>query len=146
MFCLAMNDVTPIDPRHLQGSSPAVRVAQTLEGADPADQILLDLVHIISTGEYGRAFDRFLERMGKHYGTTRCYIFELDRDAGTCSNTYEWCDEGVTRLREDLGPVSSMGCTRQEFCANPLPLVEKADALMYEEKRRFYENLQNAVE
>ena len=346
MFCLAMNDVTPIDPRYLQGSSPAVRVAQTLEGADPADQILLDLVHIISTGEYGRAFNRFLERMGKHYGATRCYIFELDRDTGTCSNTYEWCDEGVsaeignlqnlpielvadwiaafesvsefyissisgdddpdsptnrilaaqgidslitaplrengriigfvgvddptrnvhdfsalrvaaefvsecnkmstlttrsyidpltglgnrraymrmidlvdtgqpssmgiafvdlnglkrindaaghragdaalvhmadalcdiagrdnvyrfggdefivalpgctrerydevvTRLREDLGPVSSMGCTWQEFCTNPLLLVEKADALMYEEKRRFYESLQNAVE
>lgn len=42
-----------------------------------------------------RAILQVLEIVGRQFGVSRAYIFEDSGDGATCSNTYEWCKEGV---------------------------------------------------
>lgn len=58
------------------------------------------------------AVEQILEVVGRAYDVSRVYIFESSEDGLRCSNTFEWCNEGVSpeidRLqnlsyREDLG-------------------------------------------
>ncbi len=46
--------------------------------------------------------ERALEQLGVHAAADRSYVFEIDRDQGTLSNTYEWCAEGVTPQIDSL--------------------------------------------
>ncbi|MDO4573271.1 MAG: hypothetical protein Q4C13_07870, partial [Clostridia bacterium] len=47
-----------------------------------------------------------LSLLGEHYKVSRAYIFEDTPDHRACSNTYEWCAEGVTPQRDQLQNVS----------------------------------------
>lgn len=43
-----------------------------------------------------------LEDLGGYYKADRAYIFEINEKEQTTSNTYEWCDEGVTPEIDNL--------------------------------------------
>lgn len=58
------------------------------------------------------AIDRLLEIIGRSFDVSRAYIFESSEDKALCSNTFEWCGEGVApqmhmlqnlSYRNDLG-------------------------------------------
>ncbi|MBL7965885.1 MAG: PAS domain S-box protein [Prolixibacteraceae bacterium] len=36
-----------------------------------------------------------LEEMGRFAGVDRVYIFDFDDETGLCTNTYEWCEQGI---------------------------------------------------
>ena len=52
------------------------------------------------------AMNRLLEIVGRSYGVGRVYIFESSRDGATCSNTFEWCGEGILPQKEKLQNLS----------------------------------------
>ena len=46
-----------------------------------------------------------LKELGKFVHADRVYIFDYDFDKYTCSNTYEWCSEGIFPVINDLQDV-----------------------------------------
>ena len=48
---------------------------------------------------------RSLEKMGNFVGADRAYIFDYDFARGVTSNTYEWCNEGISPEIENLQDV-----------------------------------------
>lgn len=52
------------------------------------------------------AINLILEITGKRYDVSRAYIFETMTDKEHCSNTYEWCNEGITAVKEQLQNIS----------------------------------------
>jgi|GEM_PF-1444256 len=51
------------------------------------------------------ALDNSLAEIGAFVGADRAYIFDFDFQAGTCSNTHEWCAEGITPFIDQLQAV-----------------------------------------
>ncbi|MDL2225630.1 diguanylate cyclase [Eubacteriales bacterium OttesenSCG-928-M02] len=47
-----------------------------------------------------------LEIIGRYYDVSRVYIFENEDDARYCSNTYEWCNDGVEPAIDNLQNLS----------------------------------------
>lgn len=43
-----------------------------------------------------------LEIVGKRFDVSRAYVFENSEDGAFCSNTYEWCNEGVAPQKDML--------------------------------------------
>lgn len=52
------------------------------------------------------ALNRLLEIIGRSYGVSRTYIFESSPDGTHCSNTFEWCGEGIVSQKEHLQNLS----------------------------------------
>lgn len=50
-----------------------------------------------------------LEAVGRETHVSRAYIFENSADNTRCSNTFEWCREGVTPEKENLQDVDLTG-------------------------------------
>ncbi len=59
-----------------------------------------------SGSDIKNSINRMLALVGKHFDVSRAYIFEDSDDGLCCSNTYEWCGEGVMSERESLQNVS----------------------------------------
>ncbi|MFN4892771.1 MAG: ATP-binding protein [Bacteroidota bacterium] len=49
--------------------------------------------------------NRSLELLSRFTKTDRAYVFRYDHDHQTCSNTYEWCNEGILQQIEELQNV-----------------------------------------
>lgn len=52
------------------------------------------------------SIDYLLSTTGEYYGAQRSYIFEYDIHKGICTNTYEWCAEGIEPMIDQLQSVS----------------------------------------
>ncbi len=70
------------------------------------------------------AINRLFEIIGNYYKAGRTYLFEIDYEAGTTSNTYEWVEQGTTAEIDNLQnvPIESIK-----------PFMD-----MFEEKGMFY--------
>lgn len=51
-------------------------------------------------------FDEILSYVGQQLNVSRVYIFENNDDNTACSNTFEWCNEGITPEIDNLQNVS----------------------------------------
>lgn len=56
-----------------------------------------------------RAIPQLLEIIGRAYDVSRVYIFENSPDNATCSNTFEWCNDGVEPQMEELQNIPYTG-------------------------------------
>lgn len=52
------------------------------------------------------ALNRLLEIIGRSFGVGRAYIFESSADGLRCSNTFEWCGQGVVPQKDTLQNLS----------------------------------------
>jgi len=50
--------------------------------------------------------DELLAFVGTNFNISRAYIFENNEDNTACSNTFEWCNEGILPEKENLQNVS----------------------------------------
>ena len=50
--------------------------------------------------------NKSLEELGEFVGADRVYIFDYDLEKGTTSNTYEWCNEGISPEIDNLQNIS----------------------------------------
>ncbi|RGY97957.1 EAL domain-containing protein [Clostridium sp. AM58-1XD] len=55
---------------------------------------VFDLIHKIE--DVDQAVNLILELAGKRFDVSRAYIFENTEDGLYCSNTYEWCNNGIS--------------------------------------------------
>jgi PAS domain S-box-containing protein len=51
------------------------------------------------------AVQRALAAIGTHFAADRVYVFDYDFDAGSTSNTHEWCADGVVSQLESLQDI-----------------------------------------
>ena len=58
------------------------------------------------SGDVERTVQSVLELAGRQVNASRAYIFENDPENRFCSNTFEWCGEGISPQMENLQHVS----------------------------------------
>lgn len=61
---------------------------------------------LYEAGDLSRAIHDSLSTIGRQMHASRVYIFEHNRDNTHCSNTFEWCREGVAPQRARLQQLS----------------------------------------
>ncbi len=72
----------------------------------------------LESSKINKEINRALEKVGSFAGVDRCYIFSVNEEANTFSNTHEWCAEGVAPEIDNLqdNPASSASyCSKQLF-------------------------------
>lgn len=57
---------------------------------------------LYSSIDVNTAVEQLLEIIGRAYDVSRVYIFESSPDGRTCSNTFEWCNTGVSPEMDKL--------------------------------------------
>lgn len=70
----------------------------------------LDYIYrrIFSAKDINRDFGEVLRLLGEHYHFSRGYLFELEQDKGTITNTFSWCAEGVPNAKEGFSRAPKM--------------------------------------
>ena len=100
------------------------------------------------------AIDVVIGMVGRHFNVDRVYIFENSDDDLCCSNTFEWCNEGVTpekdnlqnlRYLEDLGGewIDNYNADGLFFCPTVSALPEKQREVL--EPQGIFSMLQCAI-
>ncbi|MEG0017216.1 MAG: sensor domain-containing diguanylate cyclase [Hydrogenoanaerobacterium sp.] len=66
------------------------------------------------------AINAVLGLIGKHYNVSRSYVFENSYDDTYMTNTFEWCNDGISPQIENLKmvPYAAVGDYKQNFNAN----------------------------
>ena len=61
---------------------------------------------LYSSADMKAGVDRMLKLVGETFDVSRAYIFENSDDDMYCSNTYEWCNEGIVSHMDSLQNLS----------------------------------------
>lgn len=61
---------------------------------------------LYDTPDIDTAVNLILDLTGRHFNVSRAYVFENNEDDTACSNTFEWCNEGITPQKEYLQNLS----------------------------------------
>ena len=61
---------------------------------------------LYATDDVDTAINEILGMVGRQMNVSRVYVFENSPDNRFCSNTYEWCNEGITPEIENLKNIS----------------------------------------
>lgn len=109
------------------------RILYDMEDIDEAIQVILEIV-------------------GKQFDVSRAYVFESSEDGECCSNTYEWCNNGILPERENLQNVlySQFGDYKKLFADNSVFYCRDIDTLLPEQvevfkKQGIHSTLQCAI-
>jgi PAS domain S-box-containing protein len=96
--------------------------------------ILADIAqHFLSLDEFDKKISVTLSTIGKHTGVSRVYIFEDSADGTTTSNTYEWCNEGVSAQIDELQGI-------------PYEIIPSWKKILIDQGRVFSTNIQELPE
>ena len=57
---------------------------------------------LYSSPSIEKAVDRVLSITGGYFDVSRVYVFENSEDDQCCSNTFEWCNEGISPEKDNL--------------------------------------------
>ncbi len=77
----------------------------------------------LESADISEAIQSALATLGHFTGTDRTYIFNYDHEVATCSNTYEWCAEGISPQIDELQnlPLDQLSAfTEQHLAGKPL--------------------------
>ena len=93
-----------------QPSAAGTRIeSDRREGGGRAELLRFTLRCLCGSEDPERAVLQVLEAVGRETHVSRAYIFENSADNTHCSNTFEWCREGVTPEKENLQDVDLTG-------------------------------------
>ena len=93
-----------------QPSAAGTRIeSDRAEGGSRAELLRFTLRCLCGSEDPERAVLQVLEAVGRETHVSRAYIFENSADNTRCSNTFEWCREGVTPEQENLQDVDLTG-------------------------------------
>jgi len=78
------------------------------EQANIMDNSLLRFVFrsLYESNDIELTVDELLSRIGRQFNVSRAYIFENNEDNTACSNTFEWCNEGIPPEKDNLQNIS----------------------------------------
>lgn len=68
----------------------------------PGDLISYVFQVLYNSSDIDHVIQLILEIIGKRFDVSRAYVFENSEDGAYCSNTYEWCNEGIIPQKEHL--------------------------------------------
>lgn len=88
-----------------------------------------------------QAVQMILEIVGKQFDVSRAYVFESSEDGEYCSNTYEWCNNGIIPVKENLQNLeySQFGDYQRLFADNSVFYCRDTHALTGEQMKIFEE-------
>ena len=93
-----------------QPSAAGTRIeSDRREGGGRAELLRFTLRCLCGSEDPERAVLQVLEAVGRETHVSRAYIFENSADNTHCSNTFEWCREGVPPEKENLQDVDLTG-------------------------------------
>ena len=95
-------------PRQPSAAETRIESDRT-EGGSRAELLRFTLRCLCGGEDPERAVLQVLEAVGRATHVSRAYIFENNADNTRCSNTFEWCREGVTPEKENLRDVDLTG-------------------------------------
>lgn len=93
--------------------------------------------HLYRSGDTEKTIQKILSMVGRELSVSRVYIFENSRDNRSCSNTFEWCNEGVPSVREqqqNLSYEEKAGSWRSRFQHSDLCYCRDTAELSKEER------------
>ncbi len=85
-------------------ASPELDLERRSELEELVARISLSFVGL-APDELDQAITSALAEIGRFVGADRSYVFLYDHQAGTASNTHEWCAEGITSEKDNLQDV-----------------------------------------
>jgi len=106
------NTFTVHDPQRvagtlLEGAHITTRIdSETEPGLADASFVRFMFRRLYESNNIIETFDELLAHIGKQLNVSRVYIFENNEDNTSCSNTFEWCNEGITPEIDFLQDVS----------------------------------------
>ncbi len=73
-----------------------------------ADNSMLEYIfqRLYDTDDIEATINSIIEMIGKQINVSRVYVFENDLNNTECSNTFEWCNEGITPEKDNLQHIS----------------------------------------
>lgn len=86
--------------------------ASTKIESDDAEDFSIDSIvpqsfeKLYESGDIETAVNAILDMVGHRYNVSRVYIFEDSEDGTHCTNTFEWCNEGVKPEIENLQNIT----------------------------------------
>jgi GAF domain-containing protein len=81
---------------------------QTPPGSPQLADVLMEIANNfinVSIEQTDAVVNRSLETLGRFTETDRAYVFRYDDPFRTCSNTHEWCNEGISPQIDELQNV-----------------------------------------
>lgn len=92
-------------------SDQGLVISTRIESEDTPDLSMYGIVQqtlkvLYEAGDLEHAVNSILELVGRKYNVSRAYIFENSEDGSCCSNTFEWCNEGIEPEIETLQNIS----------------------------------------
>lgn len=101
----------PSDHRHRMGHKNATAINNRIDSDEEpglADDNLVRhaFQRLYCSNDVDSAINDLLELVGKQMNVSRVYVFENSPDNRFCSNTYEWCNEGITPEIHNLQNIS----------------------------------------
>ena len=106
------NTFTVHDPQRvagtlLDGAHITTRIdSETEPGLADASFVRFMFRRLYESNNIIETFNELLAHIGKQLNVSRVYIFENNEDNTACSNTFEWCNEGITPEIDFLQDVS----------------------------------------
>ena len=107
------NTFTVYDPKESlvsrtreSGHTPTRIDSDNQPGMADASFVRFVFRHLYESSDIIAAFDEILAYVGQQLNVSRVYIFENNEDNTACSNTFEWCNEGVQPEIDNLQNVS----------------------------------------
>ncbi len=83
-----------------------IRQSRNLEAGYKQQEILSEIaMQLNSLDNFSDKINNFLKKIGEHLKVSRVYIFEDGNNGETTSNTYEWCNNGITPQIEELQDI-----------------------------------------
>ncbi|MDO4544558.1 MAG: sensor domain-containing diguanylate cyclase [Bacillota bacterium] len=79
---------------------------QALRSKITIEETLIKCIETLNRGkDTDKAVNSLLESICEFYAANRAYIFEFDFDKQVTNNTYEWCEDGVTKEIDNLQEI-----------------------------------------
>lgn len=108
--CLFSSELLTVDDStffliSIQDISKLKKIEQQLQHHLQQQKLIADISQKLNDSNFYSWLDEMLEILGKHTGVSRVYIFEDTRDGLSCSNTFEWCNEGILPQKEMLQEI-----------------------------------------
>ncbi len=104
-FFAPSSDAFPVQP--LRATAVNTHIDSDADPSMNADSILPQAFHRLYTAKnVEEAIHELISSLGKKMNVSRVYVFENSEDNTYCSNTFEWCNEGIQPEIQNLQHIS----------------------------------------
>lgn len=91
----------PVEQAGYSALGASIDSDQRATGA-PGDLITYVFQILYDSNDIDHVIQLILEIVGKRFDVSRAYVFENSEDGNYCSNTYEWCNEGILPEKDNF--------------------------------------------